>query len=242
MPETAPETAPDTAIGYIRVSTFRQAEDGESLDIQRERIEGYCKAQRLTLTGIVNEGPVSGTIPLKTRPEGSQLVSTSAQHIVATRLDRLFRSASDCLVQTEKWQEQKVSLHLIDMGGMSLNTGSSMSKVFLHMLAAFAEFERNQIRERTVAGLQAKKGRKGRYCRINPLGYDDVDDRLVPVDEEQDLISEIMGQHALGLSLRQIAGDLNRRGVPGKRGGKFYASTIRAIIQNSLHEELRTAA
>ena len=39
-----------------------------------------------------------------------------------------------------------------------------------------------------------------------------------------------------GLSLHKIADDLNGRGIIGKRGGKFYASTVKAICDNDLHE------
>ena len=234
-------TTPETAIGYIRVSTEDQVNEGVSLEAQRERIEGYCKAQGLTLTGIVEDPGISGATPLESRHEGSQLVSPSAQHIVAIRLDRLFRDALDALGHTREWDRSGIALHLIDVGGATINTSSAMGRMFLTMMAGFAELERNLIAERTSAALQHKKRQKEVYSRL-PLGYDDEDGHLVPVDEEQELLSEIIDQHAQGLSLHQIAGDLNNRGVPGKRGGKFYASTIRAIIQNSLHEELRTAA
>ena len=88
----------------------------------------------------------------------------------------------------------------------------------------------------------AQKKRQKEVCSRLPLGYDDEDGHLVPVDEEQELLSKSLTSTPRDYNCTKIAGGLNRFGVPGNRSGKFYASTIRAIIQNSLHEELRTAA
>jgi hypothetical protein len=59
----------------------------------------------------------------------------------------------------------------------------------------------------------------------------------VPVDEELIIVSEIKEMRGGGLSLHKIADDLNGRGIVGKRGGKHYASTIKAICDNDLHKE-----
>ena len=56
------------------------------------------------------------------------------------------------------------------------------------------------------------------------------------------IVSEIRAMRQDGLSLHKIANDLNGRGIVGKRGGRFYASTIRAILGNDLHEGMKAAA
>lgn len=56
-----------------------------------------------------------------------------------------------------------------------------------------------------------------------PLGYEDQDGKLVPVDEELIVVSEIKEMGEGGLSFHKIADDLNGRGIVGKRGGKYYA-------------------
>lgn len=70
--------------------------------------------------------------------------------MVALKLDRRFRDAADALVQTRVWDRAGIALHVVDMGGQSLNTASSMGRMFLTMTAAFAELERNLISERTT--------------------------------------------------------------------------------------------
>lgn len=63
----------------------------------------------------------------------------------------------NALADVEEWEQAGISLHLVDMGGQSVNTGSSMGKMLITMLAGFAEFERNMIAERTTAALNYKK-------------------------------------------------------------------------------------
>jgi len=234
-----------TAIGYIRVSTDQQAEEGVSLDAQRERLEAYAKMQGLDLVEIIEDAGISGTVPLADRDGGAALITAlvdhQAKHVVSLKLDRLFRDAADALNQTRQWDKDKIALHLIDVGGQSINTSSAMGRMFLTMMAGFAELERNLISERTASALRHKK-QKGEVYSALPLGYEDQDGQLVPVDEEMVIVSEIRAMRQNGLSLHKIANDLNGRGIVGKRGGKFYASTIRAILGNDLHEGMKAAA
>jgi len=61
--------------GYVRVSTERQAEQGESLGAQRRTIEGYAMMQGLTLDQVFVERGVSGSKPLADRPQGAALLA-----------------------------------------------------------------------------------------------------------------------------------------------------------------------
>lgn len=71
-----------------------------------------------------------------------------------------------------------------------------------------------------------------------PLGYRAEDGKLVPIDEEQRVVADIRQLRGKGLSMRRIADDLNSRGIIGKRGGRYYASTIKAILDDDLHDRL----
>lgn len=228
----------DRAIGYIRVSTEQQASEGASLLAQREKIEAYCKLQGLDLIEVIEDQAVSGSVPLADRPGGLQIAASlkkhKAKHVVALKLDRLFRDAADALTQTRVWDDAGVGLHLIDIGGQSINTSTAMGRMFLTMMSGFAELERNLIAERTSIALQSKKARKEVYSAL-PLGYADQAGKLVPVDEEQRVIAEIKDMKAAGMTLMAIADDLNRRGIVGKRGGQYYARTIKNILENNIH-------
>jgi site-specific DNA recombinase len=121
-------------------------------------------------------------------------------------------------------------LHLVDHGGQSINTASAVGRMFLTMLAGFAEFERGLIRERTKAALTTKKSR-GEAVSGPTIGFDRNGKRLVPNDTEQALIARVHAMRAKGASLHDIAGTFNRENVPTKRGGgAWHASTIRNIL------------
>ncbi len=214
------------AVAYVRVSTDEQAQHGVSLDAQEERIRAYCTMAGLQLVGLVREEGVSAGKPLATRPGGERLLAIvareKAQHVVALKLDRLFRDAVDALTQTRAWDAAGVALHLVDMGGQTLNTGSAMGRMFLTMTAAFAELERNLISERTKTALQYKKAQGVRLGRP-----------VAPVEDPDDiatvrLVQTLKGE---GLTLRAIADRLNAEQRPTKRGGRWHASTVRWMLE-----------
>src|SRR5215213_5645668 len=123
--------------GYARVSTARQANEGESLDVQRRMIEGYAHMHGLTLDQIVVEEGVSGSVPLNDRPAGGALLTKlkAGDIVIAAKLDRCFRSALDALNVVEQLKTRGVKLHLLDLGGDI--AGNGLSKLFLTIAAAF---------------------------------------------------------------------------------------------------------
>jgi len=229
----------DKAIGYTRVSTEEQVKEGVSLDAQEERLKAYAKAQNINLVNIIREEGISGTIPLAERPGGADLLQMvgkgkKIQHVIALKLDRLFRDASDCLMQTKIWDKAGIGLHLLDMGGQSINTASAMGRMFLTMSAGFAELERNLIAERTAAAMQFKKKRLEAYSPT-PLGYERIGDQLRTVEREQRVVRNIYRLRKRGATLRAIAATLNKKQVPTKQGRQWHASTVRYVLTNDLH-------
>jgi DNA invertase Pin-like site-specific DNA recombinase len=227
------------AVAYIRVSTVEQAVEGVSLDAQAERIRAYCQLAGLELMDIIREEGVSGTVPLAQRPAGQRLIAAldqhKAAHVIALKLDRLFRDAADALIQTRQWDGKGIALHLVDVGGQTINTASAMGRWFLTMLAGFAELERNQIAERTSTALRHKKSKREVYSPT-PFGFDLTDDKKLSENAaEMAIVQAIASQHKNGVSMNQIAAGLNAQGVRGKKGGAFYASTVRHILGNTIY-------
>ena len=88
--------------------------------------------------------------------------------LVAAKLDRMFRSASDCLAVVEAFKARGVTLFLLDLnGGADDVSGNGIARLFLTIVAAFAEFERDRIGERIRATKQAQKAR-GEYLGGRP--------------------------------------------------------------------------
>lgn len=231
----------EKAVCYIRVSTEEQARGGVSLAAQEERLAAYCKMTGLEIVKVIREEGVSAGKPLATRPGGERLLQLVARkkvkHVVALKLDRLFRDAEDALHQTKAWDKAGIALHLVDMGGQTLNTATAMGRFFLNMMAGFAELERNLIAERTATALAHKKTHREVYSPT-PYGFDRVEESLTENAQEQETLAQIFAWRQAGWSLRKIAAELNRRGVPTKQGGQWYASTVRYLLQNNLYQEV----
>src|ERR1051325_4420893 len=134
--------------GYTRVSTDRQADEGESLDAQQRVIEGYAMMLGLQVDEMFVERGVSGSKPLRDRPEGARLLTVleAGDVVITPKLDRMFRSALDALDVLGQIQKRGVVLHMVDLGGDV--TGNGISKLVFTILSAVAEAERDRIRER----------------------------------------------------------------------------------------------
>jgi DNA invertase Pin-like site-specific DNA recombinase len=223
------------AVLYIRVSTDEQAAEGVSLAAQEARLRAYCTMRGLAVAAVVRDEGVSAFKPLATRPGGRELLAAiadgSAAHVVAVKLDRLFRNAADALAHTEAWAHDGVSLHLVDMGGAALDTASATGRMMLTMLAGFAEFERALTAERTTAALAYKRANREAYAPT-PYGYTRTGDTLAADAAELATVARIRALSEAGHSLAAIARTLTAEGVPTKRGGRWHASTVRYLLTN----------
>jgi DNA invertase Pin-like site-specific DNA recombinase len=227
------------AVLYIRVSTDEQARHGVSLGAQEERLRAYCTMRGLEVVGIIRDEGVSAFKHLDKRPGGAELLQTIAKgkaaHVVALKLDRLFRNAADALALTETWNRAGVALHLVDMGGAAMDTASPTGRMMLTMLAGFAEFERALISERTAQALTYKRDKRQAYAPT-PYGYKRTGDTLKPHRAELATVARIREWSAGGATLAAIARRLNADEVPTKRGGRWHPSTVRYLVQNDLYE------
>lgn len=233
--QPAPTTAP-VAVGYARVSTEEQAREGVSLDAQTEKLQAYCTLHGLTLATIYRDEGVSAGKPLTDRPEGAQLLAQlaagTASHVVALKLDRLFRDAVDCLQTARRWDASGISMHLIDLGGQAVNTGSAMGRFFLTVMAGAAEMERNLIRERTRTALAHKRSR-GDRLGATPLGFTTSEPGapMQPNALELDAVRLILAarRKRKPVPFRQIAAQLTAAGHKTKRGGVWAPATVKRV-------------
>lgn len=192
--------------GYCRVSTDRQADEGESLGQQERRIAGYAMMHGLVVDRMFVERGVSGSKPLADRPEGAKLLEAirPSDTVITAKLDRMFRSAVDALQVGERFKASGIALHMIDLGGDV--TGSGISKLVFTILSAVAEAERDRIRERIRDVKRDQKERRRYLGGSVPFGYRlGGDGQLVQHAEEQIAIREMQRLRAQGESLRSIS-------------------------------------
>lgn len=218
---------------YLRVSTEDQTKDGVSLDVQLNRLVAYCQSKDLAVTSIIRDVAVSGGTPIDKRPGGQELINLilrkQIQHVVAMKLDRLFRDCADCLVKCREWDRRGIALHLLDI---SVDTSTPMGRMFLTMASGFAELERNLIAERTRNAMRHLKA-IGRVFNHVPYGYQKQGEKLVPDATEQHIIQRMNCMRDDGSNYSAIADTLNNEAVPSKTGKKWGASAVWYVLNRN---------
>jgi site-specific DNA recombinase len=245
------------AVCYTRVST---GEQGTSMKDQREKLLAYCTLKGLEavkdeykdetgtrISDVIADEGVSGGIPLAERAGGMRMLRIlerkEVANVVALKLDRLFRSAKDCLNVVDDWAEAGISLHFVDFGGAAFDTSSTMGHFFLTVTAGFAELERGMIADRVTAALQYKKGHHQVYTSV-PYGFDAVGEPskpgkplagmdLVPNPAEQEALVKMKSWREAGWGLRKVVAELRHLGIPAKEGGEWDTKTLSVILKKN---------
>lgn len=213
--------------GYTRVSTFKQANEGESLETQKRQIIGYSESKgwQITCESIFVERGVSGSVEFNCRPEGGKLLAVlqTGDTLVIPKLDRAFRSTRDAMNVLHILKEKNISVHSLDMGEV---TGSGVGAIIFTILSAFASFERDRVATRIREVKQRRKadgfyigGRRG-------FGFNVVDGRKQINLEEQKLINQMKKMLANGRGLTEI-----HKWLTQTKGVKLAYSSMRYAIQ-----------
>jgi len=220
-------------VGYVRVSTEEQAREGVSIEAQQSKIEAWAKALDFKVIAVEVDAGISGK-NIRAREglkKALEVACSEKAALVVYSLSRLSRSTKDTIMLAE----------MLDAAGADLvslseriDTTSAAGKMVFRMLAVLNEFERDQISERTSAILQHKKSKLEAYSPT-PYGYNKNEKKLLPDPVEQEVIKKMKRLRKQGKSFKRIAKYLNSRNTPPKRGSLWYASTVRYILNNNLH-------
>jgi len=215
------------AIGYIRVSTQGQAEEGVSMAAQRAKIDAWCIANDMELVAVFEDAGVSGgSMAGREGLHAAMKATTKGMALVAYSISRLARSTRDMLAIAETLDRKGADLVSLTE---KFDTTTAAGRMVFKMLAVLADFERDQISERTKMALEYKKANGQVYAPV-PFGYDATEGRLVTVKREAKIVGEILAMREAGASFASIADTLNARGIEGKRGGRWFASTVRYMV------------
>ena len=221
-------------LGYARVSTTEQAsEDRSSLENQEKIIRGYAMAKGFTQfeTSVYTDPGVSASIPLRKRPSGSRLLddAKAGDVIIASKLDRMFRSASDALNMIEIFKEKNIKLVLFDLGSEPV-AESAMAQCFFTISAAFAQLERTIIKERMLGGKKAKVARGGHVGGDAKYGYRVI---LEPDEAEQQVIARVRSylQERAEISIGETCRRLTEEGAQARNGKPFFKMQVSRIME-----------
>lgn len=218
------------AVGYVRVSSLEQAEGGISLDAQREKIRQWSALHSAELLGIYEDAGVSGTVAARKGLE--KALTTAIENravLVVYSLSRFSRSTLDTLQMVSKLLDADANLVSISE---QIDTISATGKMIFRVLSALNEFEADLGRERTKLALDYRKSKGLKTGGLVPFGYDAVgeDKKLVENPTEQRIVRIILRKKAKGMKLLAIANYLNSKGYQTKKGGKWYAQTVKNVI------------
>ncbi len=218
------------AIGYIRVSTDKQVTEGVSLEAQAAKIRAWADLNDYELIAIYSDEGISGSSMNKRDGLKAALKEVKkGMALVAYSLSRLSRSVEDTLAISR--QLDKVGADMVSLSEKIDTTGAAGRMIF-NMLAVLAQFERDQIAERTQSALRHKKA-TGKVYSPTPYGFEAINGELIRVAAEADVVAEIVEARKSGQTLQQIADDLNGQGIPTKMGKAWQPATIHLLLKRS---------
>src|ERR1700692_4950987 len=200
-------------IGYVRVSTDKQADRGVSLEAQAEKIRAMAVVHSAELIDIIVDGGESAKS--LNRPGMARLLALveagEVQTVIIAKLDRLTRSVKDLCTWLERFSRRGVTLVSV---AESLDTGSAAGRLVLNIMTAVSQWEREAIGERTRDAMSHKRS-NGECVGKNKFGYRlaAAGKHVEPDPAEQAVLDEIQHLRHGGHTLRGIAKVLNERAL-----------------------------
>jgi putative DNA-invertase from lambdoid prophage Rac len=224
-------------LGYVRCSPGDGSQEGRSTyQIQTDIIEGLARARGVDKfdVHIYQDAGVSGATKLRLREAGARLLvdMKAGDVVVASKLDRMFRSASDAIDMFEEFKARGVELILYDISHEPVSGG--VGKLIMTILAAVGDMERVRIKERTADGRRAKKAKGGAVGEV-PFGFRKEGEGRVAIlvpHEAENKARVRMCELAVerGLSYRSIGERLAADGFVSRSGKPYSPSVIRKLV------------
>jgi DNA invertase Pin-like site-specific DNA recombinase len=233
-------------VAYLRVSTDKQAEEGNGLDVQERMIEAWATRNGHTITALTQDAGISGTKAVQDRPglglALDLLHAETVDGIVVRDLDRLARSVTiQEAVLADVWRDD--GKHVFTATGGEVHRDDPddpMRTAMREMAGVFAGLERRMLVKRLRDGRKAKAARGGHAVGPAPYGWSAKDGELHQIEAEQVALIRMRQLQAEGSTTREIAGMLASEGHPTKRGGQWTSPVVSRIL--SRHPSLEPAA
>jgi len=227
------------AVGYGRRGPGEQDDPSLTIAAQREAIEAYARFRGFELQEFFSDAAVSGAVPIEARRGGVALTKwLERPHpggvvLLASRLERLFASATECVAYLGPWEQSGITLHVLDLGGAAVDLASPVGPLVRAVLSAAKDMEREQQQRPSLVGLRKPAGKPR-------LGEKVVRGFVVPDPDERFAVERIRALASEGKSLRLIAEALDQEGIPTKRRAKGWSKeAIRLILQRVERGDIR---
>ncbi|MBA2726381.1 MAG: recombinase family protein [Actinobacteria bacterium] len=225
-------------VAYIRVSTDRQTSDGLGLDVQREQIKTWAKANRHRIISWESDEGISGAKDFTDR-EGlatalQSICDGTAQGIVVAKLDRLARSLTVQEAALAHGWNCGGTMFSVDQGEVLRDDPDDpMRTAMRQVVGVFGQLERAMIAKRLRDGRRLKRERGGYADGAPSFGYraDRDNKQLAPDDAEQAALERIRSLRNDGASIRSIIGTLEAEGISTKQGKHWNPGTLSRLLR-----------
>ena len=223
--------------GYVRVSTPIQAEEGESLKSQEKAIEDYTSNKGWELKKIYADRGISGAMVDKRQSFMNMMEYANKKQfdvVICTRISRIARNVRDFLNFFHKLEKNGITLISIKE---NLDPTTYQGKLFMNIIAAIAEFEREVINEQ-MSENKMIRWRENRIINGSlPFGFCwDKDRRVIKINQkEAKIYKKIVDMYInSSMSMRDIALQLKKEGIKGKRSF-FSPVSLSYMLRNSAY-------
>lgn len=220
---------------YTRVSTDMQAEEGFSLIAQLSRLRHYCESQGWIVSDVYTDDGYSAKD--MNRPGLKSLLDDVKNRkmnvVLVYKLDRLTRSVRDLDDLLTEFDRYEVSFK---SATEVYDTTTATGRLFLHLVASLAQWERETIAERTRFG-QEQMTLQGRWSGGHaPFGYANKDGQLVIHDQQADVIRGIFSRYTSGEGNTKILRWLNNPESPQLApNGRWTQGALKYVLRNPLY-------
>lgn len=230
---------------YVRVSTEEQAEEGFSIEAQKETLRSFayqngCKIYK----EYVDEG-ISGK-SIEKRPALQSMLQDAKNglfdEVLVWKTNRISRTVSDLAKILDVLDKKGVGFKSVSEPFISTEV---YGRALLYIMGAFGEIERKTIVENVKMGMK-QRALEGKWNGGAVLGYKSVEiegsnhrkrteTHLELVEHEAALVKMIFEKYAGGQGFKSITNELNHQGYKTKTGGAFSVTTIKGILSNPLY-------
>ncbi|MDP4085999.1 MAG: recombinase family protein [Bacillota bacterium] len=220
---------------YRRVSTDMQVEEGVSLDNQLHRLKAFAESQGWTIVIEYADEGISAK-DIEHRPGIQQMLDDVEQKkfdvLLVYKLDRLVRRVRDLHEILQHLEKYEV---MFKSATEPFDTTTPAGKLFITMIAAMAEWERETIAERVYDNLKHRAESGKRNGGPSPFGYDyNQNGELIINQEEAKWIQFIFNKYKTNGS-QNIAKMLNKYGVKTKKGAIWSDFAVRFVLGNPIY-------
>ncbi|RYI28278.1 recombinase family protein [Bacillus infantis] len=229
-------------VGYLRVSTIEQSEEGFSLEAQEAEIRKHCEQHNLNLLGIFCDAGITGT-SIEKRKEFQRMLSvianakevygTEVQYVMAWKLSRLSRNMRDLVNTLDYLERHNVYIKTVTDG---IDTSTATGRSIIMFSGIMAEMERENIVSQCRLGMK-QRARKGNYNGGKVLGYKSNSDKELEIDEDEaKIVREIFRMFTEeNWGYKKIATQLNYMGYKTIKGRDWSINGIKQVIDNPIY-------